>query len=251
MTANQAAHGKRLLKHAWQGQRTRSDVGHQMAGTKVLFRLCLAAIADAQRVMLRTSVPPVGTIVPCRRRYQGWLTVPVFVSDEVLLDVGFGPARAGLARLARRDLLLSSSEDAYEYGTIGLDPTTRVGTTGLSKFVRVQVRELAETDGCPRWALRWEATGTGGALFPVLDADISLVPAGGSSTVLTLTGSYRPPFGSLGAALDRAVLHRVAAATIRNFLTRVAARITGQPDPAGTAITGTCSAPPPEDHGPV
>jgi hypothetical protein len=116
-------------------------------------------------------------------------------------------------------------------GAAGL---ARVGPPGLVKLVRVQVRELAERGGCARWAIRWEATGTGGALFPVLDADIRLVPAGDRSTVLGLTGSYRPPFGPLGAALDRAILHRVAAATIRNFLARVAARITMQPGPAET-----------------
>jgi hypothetical protein len=33
----------------------------------------------------------------------------------------------------------------------------------------------------------------------------------------------------MGAALDRAVLHRVASATIRAFLAEVAGRITGQP----------------------
>jgi hypothetical protein len=163
------------------------------------------------------------------------MTAIVFISDEVLLDVGFAAARATLARLARGGLLLGSSEDAYEHGTIG---GARVGTAGMSKLVRVQARELAEADGGARWAIRWEATGAGGVLFPVLDADISLAPAG-DRTVLALTGSYRPPFGQLGAALDRAVMHRVAAATIRNFLTSVAARITGQPGPAEAAITGT------------
>ncbi len=42
-------------------------------------------------------------------------------------------------------------------------------------------------------------------------------------------------------ALDvSAILHRVAAATIRNFLSRVAAGITGQP---GTAEAGTGPSP--------
>jgi len=69
--------------------------------------------------------------------------------------------------------------------------------------------------------LRWESTGPGGRLFPALDADITLTLAGEHATLLLLAGSCRPTLGSLGAGLDRAILHR-AAATIRAFLSRVA-----------------------------
>jgi hypothetical protein len=41
-------------------------------------------------------------------------------------------------------------------------------------------------------ALRREATGATGRLFPVLDADISLSPAGEHTARLALAGSYRP-----------------------------------------------------------
>jgi hypothetical protein len=149
----------------------------------------------------------------------------VFIGDEVLLGVGFGTARARLGRLAQGNLLLGSSEDAYAYG--------RVGAAWVSKLVQVQVRALAESEGCARWAIRWEAPGPGGRLFPVLDADLTLTPGEEHATLLGLTGAYRPPFGPLGGALDRAVLHRVAAATIRNFLARVAEQITAEPACSG------------------
>ena len=69
-----------------------------------------------------------------------------------------------------------------------------------------------------------------------------LRPAGEQGTLLTLEGVYRPPLGALGQALDRAILHRVAAATIRNFLHRVAQGVTGQPAPA-EAFTEPCELP--------
>ena len=97
----------------------------------------------------------------------------------------------------------------------------------------MQVRELSWSDRSSGLALRWEATGPGGGLFPVLDADLKLAPDGAGGTVLTMAGSYRPPLGPLGEALDRAILRRVAAATIRSFVTQVAAQITGQPVPNG------------------
>jgi hypothetical protein len=149
----------------------------------------------------------------------------VFVGDEMRLDVGYAIARERLLRLAEGGTLLSTSEDAYDRGTAGL---AKVGIPGLSKLVRLQVRELSRTEGSAGLAIRWEATGPGGGLFPVLDADITLAPAGDAgdrATVLTVAGVYRPPLGALGQALDRAILHRVAVATIRGFLTGLAARI--------------------------
>ncbi len=153
----------------------------------------------------------------------------MFVGDEVVLDVSFAVARARLANLTQGGWLLSASDDAYGRGVTGL---SRVGALGLSKVVRVQAHDLAEQEGSAGLAIRWEVTGPGGGLFPVLDADIRLHPADEQRTLLTLEGAYRPPFGALGQALDRAILHRVAAATIRNFLHWVAAGVTGQPAPA-------------------
>jgi hypothetical protein len=52
--------------------------------------------------------------------------------------------------------------------------------------------------------------------------------------VLRLDGAYRPPLGSTGDGLDRAVLHRVATATVQDFLGRIAEAIA---DPAA-AVPG-------------
>jgi hypothetical protein len=153
----------------------------------------------------------------------------MFVGDEVVLDVSFAVARARLTNLAQSGWLLSASDDAYGMGITGV---LRVGALGVSKVVRVQARDLAEREGSAGLAIRWEVTGPGGGLFPVLDADIRLHPADEQRTLLTLQGAYRPPLGALGQALDRAILHRVAAATIRNFLHSAAAGVTGQPGPA-------------------
>jgi hypothetical protein len=153
------------------------------------------------------------------------LDTGVFVGDEVRLEVGFAVARDRLRQLAEGGALIGTSQDAYDHETTGLE---RVGVPGLSKLVRVQVRELAGTDRSVGLALRWEATGPGGGLFPVLDADLTMTPAGERITILALAGVYRPPLGAMGAALDRAILHRVASATIRAFLAQVARRIAGQ-----------------------
>lgn len=173
------------------------------------------------------------------------------MGDEMMLDISFPSARARLESLTRGGLLMSASDDAYAEEVTGL---IRVGPAGLSRLVRVQFRDLSERTKTAGFALRWEVTGPGGGLFPVLDADVRLIKAGPQSTWLTIAGVYRPPLGVLGEALDRAILHRVAIATIRGFLRRIATGITGEPEPGEAsgntpnAGIGPASAPPCTAH---
>lgn len=145
----------------------------------------------------------------------------MFVRDEVMLDVGFQDARDRLAQLD--SWFLTASDHAYGEGIAGL---ARIGPRGptpvISRLAEIRFQPLTAQEGRAGLALRWEARGAGGRLFPVLDADLTLAPAGESAALLTLAGAYRPPLGSLGAELDRLLLHRVAEATIHDFLERVA-----------------------------
>ena len=68
--------------------------------------------------------------------------------------------------------------------------------------------------------LTWTATGPE-KLFPSLDADLEIAPLGRNRTQLSISARYRPPFGAVGRVLDRALLHRVAEATLKDFLDRV------------------------------
>ena len=67
-------------------------------------------------------------------------------------------------------------------------------------------------------------------------------PAESPRARLELTGTYRPPLGRLGAALDHTVLHQVAAVTIRTLLHSVATSLIS---PA-TAIDGATLRPQPD-----
>ena len=62
-------------------------------------------------------------------------------------------------------------------------------------------------------------------LFPRLDADIEVGALGPERTQLSISARYTPPLGAVGRALDRALLHRVAEATVRDFLDRVASNL--------------------------
>jgi hypothetical protein len=155
----------------------------------------------------------------------------MFVGDHILMDVGFDSARRQLERLARDGVLLSASEHAYGAGITGLVETAGLAA-GTSRLVGVQPGDLLETEGCARLWLRWEAIGSDGTLFPALDADLTLSPAGENTTVLTLAGVYRLPEHA-GAGLDPGIVRCFAAITIDSFIARLACALM---HPAGSAV---------------
>jgi hypothetical protein len=79
--------------------------------------------------------------------------------------------------------------------------------------------------------LRWRAANHAG-LFPALDADLEVAPLG-AWTQLSMSARYIPTFGAIGQAIDRAILSRVAEATLKDFLDRVAEVIIGS---AGSVV---------------
>jgi len=171
----------------------------------------------------------------------------MFVSEDRGLPVSFAVASSRLEELARGRLLNGPFERVYHGG---VEHLLRVGPAGAvpgaSRLVRVRFTSPVHRDGEMTVALRWEATGPGGGLFPALDADIQLTDDGGDRSVVTLTGSYRPPLGALGDKLDRMLLHAVALATIRALLTQIAATLEGAPaeasDPVPGCVLGDCGA---------
>lgn len=151
------------------------------------------------------------------------MSANVFVGDHMLLDVGFDAARYRLGRLAGDGVLLDAAEYGYGMGITGL--TEAAGVTGeLSRLAGVWPGELTETAGCARLALRWEAIGASGVLFPALDADLTLTAAGEKTTLLALAGVYRLP-DQTGAGLDPPMVRCFAAVTIRSFVARLACAV--------------------------
>jgi hypothetical protein len=75
--------------------------------------------------------------------------------------------------------------------------------------------------------ISWQATGPSG-LFPVLDGDLELATLGAERTQLAFSARYRPPLGPIGRTANRALLSRVAEATIKDFVDRIAQRLDGQ-----------------------
>jgi AAA ATPase domain len=139
--------------------------------------------------------------------------------------------------------------DAPGVHRVGLRPLTAEGVTAL---VRTDLGWAASAGFCaacgqlsggnPLYVRELLAAARGNGLTGSADdaaalraaAPITLTPAGEHATLLRLAGAYRPPLGSLGAGIDRVILHRGAAATIRAFISRVADAIAPATRVAGT-----------------
>jgi hypothetical protein len=97
----------------------------------------------------------------------------------------------------------------------------------IAKAVRLEVGTPIRASDITTVPLNWEATGPA-ALFQIMEADLVIARLPGETSQLSFRGSYHPPLGQLGTALDR-VMHRVAEGTVRRFTDRVAAALVDAP----------------------
>jgi hypothetical protein len=158
----------------------------------------------------------------------------MFLAEDVIAGIGFSQAQARFVNLLHGGWLAEASQAAYGETVTGL---LRVGPAGgvAAKLVQVSFLDPIYRGDSMSVGLRWEAAGTTGSLFPVLDATITIRPEGENTARLALVGSYRPPLGRLGAVLDTALLHRIATATVRSLVRSMTEAITS-PVPAENEI---------------
>jgi hypothetical protein len=97
----------------------------------------------------------------------------------------------------------------------------------LRRNVMVDIGSPIHASSKTFFPLRWTASGHAG-LFPALDADIEVAPLGTDRAQLAISARYVPPLGAVGRSIDRALLSRVAEATLKDFLDRVADAIVGE-----------------------
>ena len=179
----------------------------------------------------------------------------MFGTHETAVAATYGDAAARLIAFLKQPAWNTASQAAYASGQEVLAQIGPFGAVaGLSKLVRIDFLDPKDEGNALSVALRWEAMGSTGGLFPVLDADLILFPEEGSSTTshcaaparLRLLYSYRAPLGRLGAALDAAVLNRVAGATVRSLLDNLAGLLADpQPGQVEAPAPGRLSSGPP------
>ena len=140
----------------------------------------------------------------------------MFVGAGIRLDVGFNTAQARLTNLVRGGLLRRASGGAYDDWQASLARVEpRAAALGMSKLVQVRFRDGVIHGNSAVWAMRWKRIGPGRLVVP--GRRHRAQPGRGRRHYARGLRGYRPPLGALGAGLDRAIMHRVAEATIRIF----------------------------------
>jgi hypothetical protein len=113
-------------------------------------------------------------------------------------------------------------------------------TIGLHRKVIIELGPVVHATSKSFFPLRWTASGHPG-LFPALDADIEVAPLGADRAQLAMSARYVPPLGAVGRMIDRALLSRVAEATVKDFLDRVADAIISERAAPALGTKGSAS----------
>jgi hypothetical protein len=145
----------------------------------------------------------------------------MFVRYYVDLAVPFGEAESRLLDDPARWLppILAAAEERGN--RLLLDVGFRFGQElRVDKQVEIEISHAVRMAGKTMLPISWSASG-GGRLFPSLEGDLEVAALGEHRTQLSISARYDPPLGVLGRAIDRALLHRVAEATVKDFIDRV------------------------------
>ena len=101
-----------------------------------------------------------------------------------------------------------------------------VGGIGIKADVKVSVKNVEEkVDTIPspttRLLLEWKAA-TLPSLFPIMKAELAVYPLTATETQLDFSGTYEPPFGAVGKAMNAIAGYRIADASVHRFVSEVA-----------------------------
>jgi hypothetical protein len=137
------------------------------------------------------------------------------VRDALRADVGGLFARATKGAAGRAHNLAAYLHVELAGLEVGADIAIELGTAQ-------EVPDGSPVGGpATKLPLKWKAA-KAAAIFPSMEAELVVYPLSKEETQLDLHGLYRPPLGAVGNALDSLVGHRVADASVHQFLRDVA-----------------------------
>ena len=118
---------------------------------------------------------------------------------------------------------------------IGTQLHARFGVLDVAADVRVEVGPVQDTMSSPYgYELTWSSIESP-SLFPRMKGKLSVYPLSREITQLEFEGTYDPPLGLLGDAIDALVGHRIAEASVLQFLRDVAALLRAEMVAGATA----------------
>jgi hypothetical protein len=150
----------------------------------------------------------------------------MLVDHTTEVNVPFGEARRALLQKPEQWLARVASEAQGREGELLTDVGFEVAHLRVDKKVRIEILSLVRSGAKVVLLVRWEAHG-GAKLFPIFEGSLELTPLAGNRSRIFVSGEYQPPGGEMGRIGDRALLHRVATATVSDFTERIAGLLSG------------------------
>ncbi|MGD2045351.1 MAG: hypothetical protein PVJ80_13290 [Gemmatimonadota bacterium] len=138
--------------------------------------------------------------------------------------------RDALHESAEEILLAATKSAASRANSVASGLHVNIGGIEVGAEISIDVESVEDDPKAPlggqstRLHLSWEAAKTPG-LFPLMNGSLSVYALSATETQLDFEGDYEPPLGVVGAALDAAVGHRIAEASVHRFISDVAAHL--------------------------
>jgi len=153
------------------------------------------------------------------------LDAGMFLKNVTELAVDFDDVRAAMVSDPRGWLVGLAAAAGDQGDRLLVDVGLQVDGHEVSRRASLEVGEPMTTGRTALLPLRLHDEDHK-RLFPSLEGSLDAAWLGPGRTYLALTASYDPPFGVVGRAVDRALLHRVAEAVAQRFLEAVARELT-------------------------
>lgn len=163
----------------------------------------------------------------------------MFLKSVTDVSVNFEEVRAAMLRRPHPWLDGLAAAAGEEGDRLLVEVGLEVRGRELSRRARLEVGKAIATDRIASLPLRLHVEDHEW-LFPALEGSLDAAWLGPGRTHLALTAQYEPPFGVIGRAVDRALLHRVAEAVAQRFLEAVARRLAAPSAAEGSGPGAGC-----------
>lgn len=147
----------------------------------------------------------------------------MFVRYFAELPYPLAPVEAALLR-SPSEWIPGVAEHAEDIGEHLLAEVGFGQGTRMARKVVIELKDPIRFPSRTVLPMSWHAADHE-ALYPKLEADIEVASLGSDKTQLSVSARYQPPLGRVGKAIDKTFMHRVAEATIKDFVDQACGRL--------------------------
>ena len=139
----------------------------------------------------------------------------------------YAAVRAFLEANASRVFRAATQAASSRAESVAAELRVEIAGVKVATAIDVEVGHMSESDASAARGktlhipVSWTSSAHPG-LFPSMKANLAVYALTGTETQLDFRGEYTPPLGVVGSAIDAAVGHRIAEASVHRFIGEVA-----------------------------